>query len=268
MPRSKVNVDVRNGFLNEHVKLVAAVLIDPESGLPTAPGGGGGGSTTSIDFELLVIQDSNGVEGIRRETNKDGTITVEYTTLAGTPWVPVEPVTLVKPSLADNAATAANQSAINTAFGDKSDAAATSDTGAFSLIAMTKRMLTQLAALGSKLPPSLGAKTSAQSLTVTPATDSNVARETYGTVTILGVSTSTTGATFVPFGSQACSSLDVVNNSGADIEIRRGASGSTMVIRDGYSRLMQGIGNANQLQIRRADQANTAVSVSAEAYSI
>lgn len=268
MTQAHVNVDVYNGHDNEQVKLVACVLIDPASGLPTAPGGGGGGSTTAIDFELLVIQDANGVEGIRRETNKDGVITVEYETLSGAAWVPVEPVTLVKPSLADNASTSANQLALNTAFGDKSDAAATSDTGAFSLIAMTKRMLTQLAALGSKLPPSLGAKTSAQSLTITPATDANVARETYGTVTILGVSTSTTGATFVAFGSQVCSSVDVVNNSGADIEIRRGAAGSTMVIRDGYSRLMQGVTNSNQLQLRRADQANTAVSVSAEAYNV
>jgi hypothetical protein len=50
--------------------------------------------------------------------------------------------------------------------GDPADAVATSDTGTFTLIALTKRLL-------SKLPGSLGQKTMAQSLPVTLASDSS-----------------------------------------------------------------------------------------------
>lgn len=68
-------------------------------------------------------------------------------------------------------ASAANQTtgntslaAINAGIGAPNDAAATSDTGTFSLLALVKRLF-------SKFPASLGAKTSANSLSVVLATD-------------------------------------------------------------------------------------------------
>lgn len=269
MTKSFVEVEVRNGKDKELVKLVAAVLIDPVSGLPTAPGGGGGsGPSNCIDFELLVIQDANGVVGIRREITKGDLIVVEYETLAGAPWVPVEPVTLVQPSLPDNAATAANQVAANNAFGQQSDAAAGNDSGAFSLMAYIKRISSMIVFLRAQLPASLGPKTSALSLSVAPSTDANLSRETYTTVTVLSVLTQATGANWATFNSTTCSSLDIVNNSGVDIEYRRNGGGNSMVVRDGYSRLIQGITNASQIIVRRVDQANTVVTVTAEAYNV
>lgn len=268
MSESKVNVRVLNGRDMELVKVVACVLIDPVSGLPTAPGGGGGGTTPAIDFELLVIQDANGVEGIRRETNVDGVITVEYVTLGGAPWDPVAPVTLVKPSLADNAATAANQATLNTAFGQQSDAEAGSASGAFSLMALVKRLGSQLTLMSNKLPASLGTKTAATSLSTTPASDANVSRETYGAVTIFSISSPAVGTNWSTFAASVCSSLDIVNNTGVDIEYRRNGAGSSMVIRDGYSRLVQGITNTNNVQVRRVDQSNTVVTLTAEAFTV
>lgn len=56
-------------------------------------------------------------------------------------------------------------------IGAAADAAATSDTGAFSLIALIKRALQNWTTLLSRLPASLGPKASSASLSVTPAFD-------------------------------------------------------------------------------------------------
>jgi hypothetical protein len=58
-----------------------------------------------------------------------------------------------------------------TDLGAQADAAATTDTGTFSLIALVKRSLQRLTSLIALLPASLGAKTGAGSFSVVPATD-------------------------------------------------------------------------------------------------
>lgn len=122
--------------------------------------------------------------------------------------------------------------------------------------------------LPTQLPETLGTKTAVGSLSVTPASDANVARESYSTVTIVALATAGSGTGYVTFGSLACTSLDIINNTGTDIEVRRGGAGSTLIIRDGYSRLMQGISNANAIQLRRKDLSVTPVTVSAEGYAV
>lgn len=98
--------------------------------------------------------------------------------------------------------------------------------------------------------------------------DANVSRETYGAVTILNKQTSSTGTGFVSFDALSCSALDIINNTGTTLEVRRGSSGPTLQILDGASRLMQGITNANQLQLRRKDVSNAQVTVEAEGYAV
>lgn len=265
--RQTITVDMRNGYVPyEQTQMVAAVLIDPATGQAVAPGGGGAGA--SIDFELLVIVDANQVAGIRREIYKDGVTTVEYEDFMGGAWVPVQPVTLWSPALPPNAATSSGQAALLTAVGSQADAPAAGDSAAGSVIGFLKRVATLITAMRAQLPATLGGKTAALSLSTTPATDANVSRETYATVTIMAVATAAAGATYVTFAAQACSSLDIVNNTGVDIEVRRGGAGSTLVVRDGYSRLMQGVTNANGIQVRRLDQSNTVVTLTAEAYSV
>jgi len=87
-------------------------------------------------------------------------------------------------------------------------------------------------------------------------------------VTIMSLTTSATGATFNAFSSQACNSLDIVNTSSVAIEYRRGATGSAMTILSGSSRLIVGITNANQIDVRRVDQSNTQITIPAEAIVI
>lgn len=60
---------------------------------------------------------------------------------------------------------------VNTAIGKQDDTSATTDTGTFSLIALFKRSLEKMTALALQLPASLGAKLSAASVSITPATD-------------------------------------------------------------------------------------------------
>ena len=84
---------------------------------------------------------------------------------------------------------------------------------------------------------------------------------TYSTAVIL--TASPTGATPAAFPSQACTKLDIVNNTNAILVYRIGA-GATRRIQPFVSHLIEGITNANQVDVRRADS-NGNVTVYAEA---
>jgi hypothetical protein len=84
-------------------------------------------------------------------------------------------------------------------------------------------------------------------------------------VTILSLTTAATGTNYTAFSSQTCQALDIVNTSSVAIEYRRGATGNSMTILSGSSRLVVGISNANQIDIRRVDQSNTQITLPAEA---
>lgn len=90
----------------------------------------------------------------------------------------------------------------------------------------------------------------------------------YTTVTITQASTNADGTTFTPFPSVACEILEVVNDTGTDIEYRRGSTGNTMIITAGQTRKIVGITNANGIQVRRKDVATTPVVVRAEALKL
>ncbi|MET3512739.1 hypothetical protein ABIC63_000504 [Pseudacidovorax sp. 1753] len=166
-------------------------------------------------------------------------------------------------------ATETTLAALNTAFGKQDDAVAASDTGTFSFMSFFKRLVQQVVVLVGKFPASLGAKTAATSLSVTPASDANVGRELY-TVTSISVSTPAAGGSgFATFPAQACTALEIINtrSDAVDIEYNRG-SGPSVPIPAGYTRLIDGITNASQIGVRRRDQVATAVTVIAEARAV
>jgi hypothetical protein len=86
--------------------------------------------------------------------------------------------------------------------------------------------------------------------------------------TILSLTTAATGSNYTAFASTTCQSLDIVNTSSVAIEYRRGATGNSMTILSGSSRLVVGITNANQIDVRRVDQNNTQITIPAEAIVI
>jgi hypothetical protein len=87
-------------------------------------------------------------------------------------------------------------------------------------------------------------------------------------VTIMSITTAATGTNWTAFSSQTCNSLDIVNTSSVAIEYRRGAAGNSMTILSGSSRLVVGISNANQIDVRRVDTSNTQITIPAEAITI
>lgn len=87
-------------------------------------------------------------------------------------------------------------------------------------------------------------------------------------VTIMSVTTAATGSNWTAFSSQACNALDIVNSSSVSVEYRRGGTGNAMTILSGSARLVVGIANANEIQVRRVDQSNTQVTIPAEAVSV
>jgi len=86
--------------------------------------------------------------------------------------------------------------------------------------------------------------------------------------TILSLTTAATGTNWTAFASTTCQSLDIVNTSSVAIEYRRGATGNAMTILSGSSRLVVGITNANQIDVRRVDTSNTQITIPAEAIVI
>lgn len=122
--------------------------------------------------------------------------------------------------------------------------------------------------LGLQLPATLGIKASTASLSITAASDANLARETYSSVVAMSTPTLAAGATFNPFTGQACSQLDLIAPPTVDIEYRRGGAGVAIPIAAGTSRLIQGLANANQIAVRRLDQSATPVNTFAEAYTV
>lgn len=121
---------------------------------------------------------------------------------------------------------------------------------------------------GNQLPATIGTKTAALSLSVTPASDANLARETYASVVPLVTPTLAAGATFATFAGQACSQLDLIAPPTVDIEYRRGASTVYIPVMAGTSRLIQGLANANQISVRRLDQGAVPVNTFGEAYTV
>lgn len=69
----------------------------------------------------------------------------------------------------------------------------------------------------------------------------------------------TAGATPTAFGTQACTSLDIVNDSSVTIEYLRTGETVYIPIQAGSARVVEGITNANQIRIRRKDLVATAV---------
>jgi hypothetical protein len=141
------------------------------------------------------------------------------------------------------------------AVGAAADATATTDSGTFSLVALVKRGLANWTTLLARVPALVSGRMPVASSIPTAST-----------ATILALTTSTTGANYVTFGSQACTSLEVVNNTGATIEVRRGGAGVAMQIPPGMARLFLAITNADQLGVRRTDTSNTQVTIQAEAF--
>ena len=90
---------------------------------------------------------------------------------------------------------------------------------------------------------------------------------TSGSGTILALTTANPGTTYTAFASQACVALDIVNNTGTTIEYRRNATGTAMQIPSGAARMVIGITNANQIEVRRTDTSNTTVTLQAEAFT-
>lgn len=88
------------------------------------------------------------------------------------------------------------------------------------------------------------------------------------TITIISAQTAATGTNYTAFGSNVCDSMDIVNNSGYAIEYRRGAAGLTIPIPTGSSRLIVGIANSNEIDIRRVDTSNTQITITAEAITL
>lgn len=86
-------------------------------------------------------------------------------------------------------------------------------------------------------------------------------------VSITSAQTAATGTNWTAFASAACTRLDLVNLTGTDIEYRRGGTGSTFILPDGSGRMIEGLTDADEIEVRRVDTSNTQVTVQAEAFA-
>lgn len=87
------------------------------------------------------------------------------------------------------------------------------------------------------------------------------------TVTILSAQTAATGTNWTAFASTECTKLDLQNLTGTAIEYRRGGTGTAFTVPDGAARMIEGIADADEIEVRRVDTSNTQVTVQAEAFA-
>jgi hypothetical protein len=187
-------------------------------------------------------------------------------------------------------------------LGAQGDTPQTSASTAASLFGYVKGGLDRWATFLGRIPASLGAKTAATSFSITLATDdvqlgtnSTDAAQLTGGAGLLGwvsgiskkitdlitatnnagkvtaasidsTATSTTGANFALLTAGACTEITLNNAelNAVDIRYQRGGTGASMPIPAGSVALIEGITNSNAIGIKRADDSNTAVTVTFE----
>ena len=109
--------------------------------------------------------------------------------------------------------------------------------------------------------------TEANAATILAAIRDSVKVPQWSSVSIRSVATSASaGAKPVFFATFECTALDIVNDTGVDIEYYRKATGLYLPILAGTSRLITGITNTSQVGVRRVDQVATTVTVKGEAF--
>jgi hypothetical protein len=153
-------------------------------------------------------------------------------------------------------------------IGTKVTASTALGAGGAGIIGWLSDVRDKIVLMSAKLPAALGITTAAGSISVAPASDANIARETYSTIAIFSVQTSATGANWVSIATASATQIDLVNNTGTTIEYRRGGAGTGFPLLDGNSRLIQGITNADQISVRRLDQSNTQVTLFGERFVV
>lgn len=149
-------------------------------------------------------------------------------------------------------------------LGARADAAASSDTGTFSLIAFIKRALQNWTTLLSRLPSLISSRLPVASSLPYAAT----------APVLMSAQTSAGGTAFVSFGSQACDSLELLVTDatthaiGVAIEYKINGTGTALPLFYGDSDLITGLTNANQISVRRVDQSTTQIYVYAKAHTL
>lgn len=79
----------------------------------------------------------------------------------------------------------------------------------------------------------------------------------------LSVTTAATGTNWTAFAAQACKQLTVSNQTGVTILVQQGGAGVGFQIPPGAMAPFYGLSNANQLGIKRQDDSNSQVTVTA-----
>jgi hypothetical protein len=152
--------------------------------------------------------------------------------------------------------------AVNSDLGAPADAAATTDTGTFSLVALIKRSLQNWTTLLARIPALVSGRM--------PVDGSGVTQPVSGSVTPvltagghISATTAASGTGYTAFAAQACKQLTICNGSGVDIGVTVGGAGVEVPVFTGTYMTFFGITNANQLSIRRVDTATVQVAVAA-----
>lgn len=81
---------------------------------------------------------------------------------------------------------------------------------------------------------------------------------------ILEVETSDTFEAFQGESPNGFIAMDIINDTGVDIEYRRGGSGNSITIPDGSTRLVLGVGDVSDIEVKAVD--DSVVTVTAEAF--
>jgi hypothetical protein len=158
-----------------------------------------------------------------------------------------------------------NLPSIEQRLGSIGEAAATSDSGSFSFIALFKRLLAvkldlSLTALRDALRGASHKTLSDLDVQLAAANTRLAAL----TVTAASFQRTSVANTYVALTGGACRTLTLLNSTDADLEVRRGGAGATLLVPSGVGYTFNALANAGDLAVRRADLNTASVTVSYE----
>lgn len=242
-----------------------------------------GGSDASGNNEALLVK-ATGELDLPDVVNRLGSQTTPSTdsdTLHGTPSTSASLISLLKTwaaAIGSRASATADSDTVHatpatevsfiailkgqlTALGQRTATAATSDTGSFSLLALTKRLLSKLTTqLDLTLTAFRDAIRGGDDRTLTSLYDKlandgdNITSAAFGSV-----QTAADGTSWTALASAACKQVPLYNDTGTTLLIRRGGAGTEFPHVDGTYITYRGLTNADQLEVKRQDESTTQV---------
>jgi len=214
--------DTASSGLNGRLQRVAQRLTSLIALLPTALGQG----TMATSMKVVLPSDQSAIPVTMAAVPTGGaTAALQTTGNTSLATIATNTTSIATSALQTTGNTSLSSMVTNT--GAQADAVATTDTGTFSLIALVKKVAQNITAMSAKLPAALGITTSANSLSIAPASDAKFSIKPSTITTTYAENLALTTVTTITAPANAVSVLVMADDANANnIRIKQNGTAS------------------------------------------